>query len=51
MGSLSFTHTHTQISSLETVLSKYKDGLKLAKDKILQLQSEKVLKATSLNHF
>ena len=39
---LSHAHSHAQVSSLEAVLAKYKDGLKLAKEKIIQLQSEKV---------
>jgi len=31
-----------QISTMETTLSKYKDALKRAKERVLELQAEKV---------
>jgi len=36
-----------QVASLEGYLTKYKEGLKLAKEKILQLQAEKVSRGSS----
>ena len=35
-----------QVSEYETTLTKYKDGLRLAKEKILQLQKERVCECT-----